>query len=85
MELKTPQRLATKASGNFVELYVPVVPIEFPAEDIELKITFTDGETYAKKNNNLITIVRREVTGMKFIVTMDDVFVGHIENPEEKN
>lgn len=83
--LKTPQFLPSEESGDYVEFYVPVVPIEFPAEDIELKITFTDGETYAKKNNNLITIVRREVTGMKFIVTMDDVFVGDIENPEEKN
>jgi hypothetical protein len=83
--LNTPQSLPSVASGDYVEFYVPVVPMEFPAKDVELKITFTDGETYAKKNCNLLTIVRREVTGMKFTVTMDDEFIGDIENPEEKN
>ena len=83
VKLKTPQHLSTKASGKYVELYVPVVPMTFDADEITLTINFEDGTTFSKSNGKAITITRREVTGMMLEIGEDEDFTGDIEGVEE--
>lgn len=83
VDLKTPQRLSTKASGNYVELYVPVVPMTFGAGEITLTINFEEGAPFSKANGKAITVARREVTGMMLEIGADEDFTGDIESADE--
>lgn len=73
--------LPSKESGEYVELYVPVLPMEFVANDMTMVVTFTNKNTYTKVFGKPFSIVRREVTGLKHTIGVSD-FMGDLEGAE---
>lgn len=71
--------LPAKQDNEYVEVYVPVVPAAFEANDVEMLFTFEDGSTLtSRKNKSPFSIIRKEITGMKYTIGTDE-FTGEIE------
>ena len=71
--------LPAKQDNDYEDVYVPVVPVTFAAGDVEMVFTFEDGSTLtSRKNKSEFSIVRKEITGMKYTIGTDG-FTGEIE------
>lgn len=65
--LDTPQTIPHYASNNHAEVYLPVVPVTFPARDLTIEL-FEDGEEepfYTKEIYKEVVVARGAIKGIK--------------------